>query len=88
MKSWSLGGFQDIASIGSQVDIPEGASLNAPPAYIGQVIGNLIDNGLKYNKSMIPLVCVELIDSDNEVKIMVSNNGKGIEKIVKIRYLK
>jgi len=71
---------QDLTFNSARIDILGGASLNAPHAFVGQVIGNLIDNGLKYNTSEVPRVCIKIIDGESSVKITVSDNGIGIDK--------
>ncbi|MFK8057805.1 MAG: ATP-binding protein [Saprospiraceae bacterium] len=69
---------QDLSSTGARIDLFGSALINAPASFVEQVIGNLIDNGLKYNESLTPRVSVTLSDSDEEVKIVVSDNGIGI----------
>ncbi len=60
------------------IEVYGSAMINAPSSFIGQVIGNLIDNGLKYNESNIKKLDIKLYDLDNYVKIIVSDNGIGI----------
>jgi len=71
---------QDITEAGAQIEVLGNALINAPSTFIGQIISNLIDNGLKYNDSLVPRVTIKLTDSGKEVKIIVSDNGIGIAK--------
>ena len=67
-----------IAEAGAEVAVLGAARLLVPPAFLAQVVGNLLDNGLKYNQSPTPRVTVELIDGRDELRIRVRDNGIGI----------
>lgn len=45
---------------------------------ITQLIQNIVNNGLKYNKSATPTVSVSDVSNDNEIIIAIADNGIGI----------
>ena len=51
-----------------------------PRTWMKQLFINLIDNGLKFNKSKIPTVEVTCEESDTELLFKVSDNGIGVEE--------
>ena len=72
------GGRGDVA-----VSVVGAATLQAPPVFLRQVVGNLVDNGLKYNESPLPRVTVELRGQTDAagadgVEVRVRDNGIGI----------
>ena len=71
---------QDLKETKAQVDVLGNAMLNAPASFVGQIIGNLVDNGLKYNESVIPRISISLYDTEDIVEIIVRDNGIGIAK--------
>ena len=74
------GRSQDLKASGAQIDILGNASLSAPHSFLCQVIGNLIDNALTYNKSTNPRVSIKIYDNEDHVDIVVTDNGIGIAK--------
>jgi PAS domain S-box-containing protein len=56
-------------------DLPK---VNIPRTWMKQLFFNLIDNGLKFNKSKTPTVEVTCGERDNEFLFKVSDNGIGI----------
>ena len=54
------------------------ASAYLPPVFVRQIVGNLIDNGLKYNESSVRRVTVELAADGDGVQVRVRDNGIGI----------
>ena len=44
------------------------------------IISNLIDNALKYNNSINPLISIQTVNDNNNLNILVSDNGIGISK--------
>lgn len=67
-----------IADAGAEVSLLGAARLNAPPAFLAQVIGNLLDNAISYNESPTPRITIELIEGERDVRILVRDNGIGI----------
>lgn len=61
-----------------RIDVLGAAELMAPPVFLQQLFGNLIDNGLKYNDSAFPKVAVEIHQTEHEVSVTVRDNGIGI----------
>jgi signal transduction histidine kinase len=52
----------------------------AHPAYVAQVLGNLLSNALKFTKTTEPArVLVSLVEAQNTVKVLVTDNGIGID---------
>ena len=51
-----------------------------PRTWMKQLFINLIDNGLKFNKSKMPTVEVTCEESDTELLFKVSDNGIGVEE--------
>ena len=51
-----------------------------PRTWMKQIFMNLIDNGLKFNKSKMPTVEVTCEESDTELLFKVSDNGIGVEE--------
>jgi PAS domain S-box-containing protein len=51
-----------------------------PRTWMKQIFMNLIDNGLKFNKSKTPTVEVTCEDRDTELLFKVSDNGIGVEE--------
>ncbi|MCW4030300.1 MAG: PAS domain S-box protein [Candidatus Bathyarchaeota archaeon] len=58
-------------------DLPK---VTIPRTWMKQLFMNLIDNGLKFNKSKVPKVEVTCEDRDTEFLFKVSDNGIGIEE--------
>jgi histidine kinase len=54
--------------------------VSIPRTWMKQIFVNLIDNGLKFNKSKIPRVEVTCEERDTELLFKVSDNGIGIEE--------
>lgn len=52
--------------------------INADKLHITSVIYNLLDNALKY-RNEDPLINVKLLDKQNEIELIVKDNGIGIE---------
>ncbi len=61
-----------------QIDVLGLAELMAPELFLQQLIGNLIDNGLKYNKAEFPKITLKIHQTDDEVFVAVEDNGIGI----------
>lgn len=57
---------------------PELLMMNADKTHMTNVLHNLIDNALKYNNKQKPVIDVIIQDTDNQIYIMVKDNGKGI----------
>lgn len=57
---------------------PELLMMNADKTHMTNVLHNLIDNALKYNDKQKPVIDVIIQDTDNQIYIMVKDNGKGI----------
>jgi two-component system phosphate regulon sensor histidine kinase PhoR len=51
--------------------------VNGNPELFNMVVGNLIDNAIKYNQSQ-PIINVNLACSNKEVIITIADNGIGI----------
>jgi PAS domain S-box-containing protein len=51
-----------------------------PRTWMKQIFMNLIDNGLKFNKSKMPRVEVTFEENDTELLFKVSDNGIGVEE--------
>ena len=51
-----------------------------PRTWMKQIFMNLIDNGLKFNKSQMPTVEVTCRESEAELLFKVSDNGIGVEE--------
>ena len=51
-----------------------------PRTWMKQILMNLIDNGLKFNKSTTPTVEVTCEERDTELLFKVSDNGIGVEE--------
>jgi len=62
------------------IEVTGGAEIRSHSTLVGQVIKNLIENGLKYNTSEYPMVKLEIKKSGNEAQIIVQDNGIGIAK--------
>jgi PAS domain S-box-containing protein len=54
-------------------------NINADREKIGQVISNFISNAIKYSPKSTSVI-VELITTDNDVKVKVTDNGIGIKQ--------
>lgn len=54
--------------------------INADESLIGQLLQNLISNGINYNENEVPKVHIEAYKQGNEVIISVTDNGIGIER--------
>ena len=53
--------------------------LLANKLYFKTIMQNLIQNGLKYNKSTIPIVTVEIVKQQNTIQFKIIDNGLGID---------
>ncbi len=58
-------------------DLPE---LSVVPSQMFQLIMNLVNNGLKFNRSQTPEVNIDAIDKGKHWRIEISDNGIGIDK--------
>ena len=63
---------------GASVEVVGAATVVAPPVFLRQVVGNLVDNGLKYNESASPRVTVSVATESEELVLRVRDNGIGI----------
>ena len=54
-------------------------TIRCNPIQVFQVFKNLIENGLKYNNSIQPLIRIEADKSDEHKVVLVSDNGIGID---------
>jgi PAS domain S-box-containing protein len=61
-----------------EVDEPGLVPVYADPMRIGQVLGNVLSNAIKYGEKGSEII-VRLHRQDNEVDIAVTNHGKGID---------
>ena len=63
------------------VDVASGLpNVLADPCQIGQIFGNLIANGIKFNRSAAPRIEIgAFVDDDGETVFFVRDNGIGIE---------
>jgi len=76
---------QVLADLASSADVAgvalaqrgAAATLRTDPVRLGQVIGNLVDNGIRYNRRG-GHVTVETAHADGEVRIVVGDDGLGI----------
>ena len=68
----------ELEERGAQLRVHGDARLVLPKGTLGQLIGNLVNNGLKYNKSEVPTVDVVTVDMGDRVRISVADNGIGI----------
>ncbi|MFI5165117.1 MAG: sensor histidine kinase [Thermoanaerobaculales bacterium] len=71
-----LGGVAEAAGVVLAAQ-GEPAVLRTDPVRLGQVVGNLVDNGIRYNRRG-GHVTVRTVRSDNEVRIEVADDGVGI----------
>jgi signal transduction histidine kinase len=63
------------------LEVGEMPTIQAHPLLIMQLFQNLINNGIKYNKSEKPTVCISVSFSENQECIYaVKDNGIGIEE--------
>jgi len=53
--------------------------LNVVPSQLFQLIMNLVNNGLKFNRSKTPRVSISVIDENKQWRIEISDNGIGID---------
>ena len=64
----------------AQIRVHGDATLVLPKGTLTQLIGNLVTNGLKYNKSETPTVDIVTVDMGEQVRISVTDNGIGISE--------
>ena len=64
---------------GARLTIEGDAAVELPPSALRQLLGNLVGNGLKYNRSPAPEVRVAVVDLGARVRIAVADNGIGID---------
>lgn len=73
----SLGHY--IAEAGGELVVDEGPVIRGNEALVGQILQNLIVNGLKYNAQPTPVVTVRHKVAKGHCLVVVSDNGIGIE---------
>jgi signal transduction histidine kinase len=54
--------------------------LDADPVRLLQVLGNFLDNALKYTPETTPIMITATTTSNNKVRVSVTDKGKGIDK--------
>ena len=67
--------------IGISMDIdPEGLTVNADRQHFMQIVGNILDNAIKYSRESVDVVVSCRKDVEGNVCIGISDNGIGIAK--------
>lgn len=54
--------------------------VNTDKQHISNVLHNLIDNAIKYNQQEYPVVDIKIAQRENEVSVIIADNGPGIAK--------
>ena len=68
----------DLVAGNASVTVDGDARALLPHTSLTQVLTNLIENGLKYNRSEAPSVRVAIVDMGDRVRVTVTDNGIGI----------
>lgn len=64
--------------INLDIDCPEGATLSVNKTYFDQILGNLIENAIKFNDKEFINISVAVRQESDRVEISVADNGPGI----------
>lgn len=67
--------LEDRNAILSYSQLP---SINTNSSFLSIVIKNIIENGIKFNKSKNPIIAVTTKETENFFQILISDNGIGI----------
>jgi light-regulated signal transduction histidine kinase (bacteriophytochrome) len=69
-----------IAETGASITVADDLPIvDADPTLLHQILGNLIDNGLAYNRrDVVPRVSVDCLKEADRVVLSVADNGLGI----------
>lgn len=68
-------------SIGISISIvPEGLTVNADRQHFMQIVGNILDNAIKYSRESVEVAISCRKDGEGNVSIEISDNGIGIAK--------
>ncbi len=60
------------------IDVSGDVTAVLPHTALTQVVTNLIENGLKYNRAEVPRITVAIVDMGDAIRIGVQDNGIGI----------
>jgi len=69
-----------IKSKNGQITSDKLPTLNTNSTFIYTILKNIIENGLKFNKSETPIINLSVIETEKQHKIYIKDNGIGIDK--------